>query len=512
MRFYFDQTLSHQYSDIEECQRECRGDVGPLLPAMRDIFPPSPAEQQRIALMGLQHVPVLYRQMITEESWLLCNPTGPGYVIVMDAAALAFFDRFRTPCTLADLAAQARPTDQIVQATTLLFKAGLLTGTTPEQYWQEEDNSALTAWLHVTNSCNLRCSYCYIDKSQESMSQDTAYRAIDAVFRSANIHGFKRVQLKYAGGEASLRLAQVIAIHDYALQLAQQHAIALGACILSNGVYLSPRAMDDLKKRHIGITLSLDGIGTYQDRQRSFRHGFGSFQYVDRTIHKLLQHGMVPAISVTVSQRNIDGLPALMEYILDHALPFSFNYYRENQYAAHLQDLCFTEQHMIQGMKKVFKLLERRLPRYRILDSILDKAKLVPHQQTCGVGQNYLVIDQRGGIAKCQTTIEQTITTIHAHDPLQLINDDRTGVRNLSVEEKEGCQSCLWRHWCTGGCPTLTYQVTGRYDVKSPNCNIYQALFPAALHLEALRLLTYEPPFSIERLSTLQQEQQVLLI
>jgi len=510
MKFYFDRTLSHQYSYKEECQGECRDCGGPLLPAIRDIFPPSQAEQERIALMTLQHAPSLYRQLITEESWLLCNPTGPGYVIVMDSDALAFFDRFHTPYALSELAATA----EIVQITALFVKAGLLTGTTLQEHWQEaeEDNLILTAWLHVTNSCNLRCSYCYIDKSQESMSQDTAYHAIDAIFRSASIHGFKRVQLKYAGGEASLRLAQIIEIHDYALQLAQKHAIELGACILSNGVYLSPRAIDELKKRHIGITLSLDGIGIDQDRQRSFHNGFGSFQYVDRTIHKLLQHGIVPAISVTVSQRNIDGLPALMAYILDRALPFSFNYYRENHYTAHLQDLSFTDQHMIQGMKKVFKQLEERLPRNRILEAILDKAKFVPHQRTCGVGQNYLVIDQHGGIAKCQTTIEQTITTIYAHDPLQLINDDRTGVRNLSVEEKEGCRSCLWRHWCTGGCPTLTYQATGRYDVKSPNCNIYQALFPAALHLEALRLLSYELPFSLESPSMLQQECQALLL
>src|SRR5436309_7720925 len=152
---------------------------------------------------------------------------------------------------------------------------------------------------------------------------------------------------------------------------------------------------------------------------------------------------------------------------------------------------------MIQGMKKVFKLLERRLPRYRILDSILDKAKLVPHQHTCGVGQNYLVIDQRGGVAKCQMEIKRTITTINTDDPLQVIRQDRRGVQGLAVEEKEGCRTCEWRYWCTGGCPLLTYRSTGRYDVKSPNCNIYKALFPEVLRLEALRLLRYEIPIAL---------------
>jgi uncharacterized protein len=498
MEFYFDQALSHQSIYKDECQGECHDCGAPLASVLfPNIFSLSQGQRQ----MRLQQASSLHRQMITEGRWLLCNPAGLGHVVVMDTDGLAFFDHF---CTPQMIGAQAESTDEIREVIALLVKAGLLTDPTHEHYWQEEDHSVLTAWLHVTNACNIRCSYCYISKNQESMSQETAHKSIDAIFRSAIKHGFKRVQLKYAGGEASLRSTQVIEMHDYALQLAQKHTIALGARILSNGVYLSPRAIDDLKKRQIGITLSLDGIGIYQDRQRSFRNGFGSFQYVDRTIHKLLQNGIVPSISVTVSQRNIDGLPELMEYILDRTLPFAFSYYRENIYSAQIQDLSFTEQHMIQGMNRVFKCIERRIPRHRILEGILDKARFMPHQRTCGVGENYLVIDQHGSIAKCQTTIQQSITTIQVDDPLGLIHDDSTGVRNLPVEEKEGCRSCLWRHWCTGGCPTLTYQVTGRYDVKSPNCNIYQALFPAALHLEAQRLLTYEPPFSITK--TLQQQ------
>ena len=31
----------------------------------------------------------------------------------------------------------------------------------------------------------------------------------------------------------------------------------------------------------------------------------------------------------------------------------------------------------------------------------------------------------------------------------------------------------------------------GRYDVKSPNCNIYKTLYPEALRLEGLRLIEY---------------------
>ncbi len=132
----------------------------------------------------------------------------------------------------------------------------------------------------------------------------------------------------------------------------------------------------------------------------------------------------------------------------------------------------FADEQIISAMRSVFAVIERQLPSRSLLGSLLDKANAAaPHNHTCGVGQNYLVIDQNGGVAKCQMEIKRTITTVKADDPLQIIRRDRLGVQGLAVEEKEGCRTCDWRYWCTGGCPLVTYRATGRYDVKSPNCS-----------------------------------------
>src|SRR5262249_28247796 len=163
--------------------------------------------------------------------------------------------------------------------------------------------------------------------------------AVDAVFRSARAHGFKRVWLRYAGGEASLRGESVIAIHDYALQLARDYHIELRGSLLSNGVFLASAFVDDLCERQIGIAISLDGIGDTDDRQRSFVNGRASFRMVDRTITRLLDVGFPPSIMATVSGQNLSGLPALVEYILDRDLAFSCSYYRDNDNSASFQDL-----------------------------------------------------------------------------------------------------------------------------------------------------------------------------
>src|SRR2546425_2334525 len=211
----------------------------------------------------------------------------------------------------------------------------------------------------------------------------------------------------------------VMALHDYALQLAQKHGITLEATILSYGVAFSQRTIDNLKARNISVMISLDGLGDYHDSQRPLIGGRGSCQYVLHTIDRLLANEVVPFISVTVSRRNLDGLPDLMQYILKQELPFSLNYYRDNDCSTHITDLRFADEQIISAMRSVFTVIEERLPARSLLSSLLDKADMTtPHHHTCGVGQNYLVIDQLGGVAKCQMEIKRAITTISTDDPL----------------------------------------------------------------------------------------------
>jgi len=492
------QSGDNQYRGGKECDNECDNECFRNSDHFQNIeLPLSGDDFQCIHKSALKQAIPLHIQECVQDRWLVCNPTGLGYVTVLDAEAHILLEQFRTPRSLASVmpAMVGASPERIEGTVALLYKAGLLqhNGQTPVRH-EEGKAQSLSAWLHVTNACNLRCHYCYLEKTTERMAEDTAHRSVDAIFRSAVKHHFKHIRLRYAGGEASLHMASVIALHDYAAQSAQQHAITLHASLLSNGVVLSQRAIEQLQARHIGVMISLDGIGRYHDSQRPFIHGQESFQYVDRTITRLLANELVPHISVTVSQRNLSGLKDLLAYILEHNMAFTLNYYRDNNCATD-DDLQFGEQQMIDAMRSLFEWLEHKLPARRLLDSFIDKSNLSsPHQRTCGVGQNYLVIDQRGGIAKCHADIKRTVTTIEADDPLQLIRDDRSGVQGLAVEEKEGCRTCDWRYWCTGGCPLLTYRVTGRFDVKSPNCTIYTALFPEVLRLEALRLLKYANP------------------
>jgi uncharacterized protein len=487
--------------DPWECRGDCR--VSEPLYDARTHFPLDQEHAFRLAEHHLQLANTLHIQACDASHWLICNPVETGNIAVIDEEALAFLGKFRVPTTLQEIMAPRNLPIAALLATVLVFlDLGFLCDLdqTPVVDSEHSRVSTLSAWLHITNACNLRCHYCYVSKSPDHMQQETLRCAVDAVIRSAVRHAYGSVHLKYAGGEATLQMPQVIATHDYAQKLAQEHHLRLSASLLSNGTIMTQRMIEQLKERHIHVMISLDGIGTAHDGQRPYLDGrSGSFAMVDRTISRLLVKGLRPSINVTVSQRNIADLSSLISYILERDLHFSLSYYRENDCSASQTDLRFSEAQMIDGMREAFTYIEQHLPKRRIVDSLIDKGDMrAPHHYTCGIGRNYLVINQRGEVAKCQADLASIVTTIQADDPLQEVRSERRGMQAIDVDHKEGCHTCTWRYWCGGGCPLVTYRMTGRNDIRSPNCAIYKALYPEAVRLEALRLLTYETPIVLE--------------
>lgn len=480
--------------DSSECDREC---IGHVIPEKRLNASWEPLTDRTV----LQLVEQLYQVQVREGRWLVCQPAGAGHLLVIDEEGKALLDLLASPQTPRRLISfsQQLSFERLQKVLQLFLQAGIIVRKDASSSRKDEgvqEDRTLQAWLHITNSCNLGCTYCYLAKTPEDMSEQTALKAVDAIFRSARLHGYERVVLRYAGGEASLRLHHVLAVHDYAQMLARDSALHFSGVLLSNGVFFTGDMIEQLKERSIGVMISLDGVGRYHDSQRPFVNGRSSFQQVNRTIGRLLEHDLVPNISITVSRNNAQGLPELMAYLLKHNLPFNMNYYRDNEHAVQPEALQFGEQEIITAIRKAMEVIEACLPERSLLASFIDKANIAEsHRHTCSVGRNYLVVDQRGGVAKCHAQIEQTVSTVDADDPLWYVQNDRQGVQGLSVDEKEGCKRCQWRYWCTGGCPALTYRITGRYDIKSPNCRVYQALFPDVLRLEALRLLKHGRAF-----------------
>lgn len=432
-----------------------------------------------------QRAPALYRVPLLSHYELVLASVAGG-LAVLNAPAQRVLDAFAQPRTLTQAIAAlgAIAPSHVARAAREFATLGLLQpvggGVAPAR----TQARTLTAWLHITNACNLRCTYCYVDKSNEKMDTRTGIAAVDAIFRSAQAHGFRAIKLKYAGGEPTLNFSLVLKLHAHARQLADASGLELREVFLSNGVALTEAMLDALCDAQMRLMISLDGIGVVNDAQRRSVDGRGSYARIAQTIDRALVRGIIPHLSITVTAQNAPHLAETVAFALERDLPFNLNFAR---------DQCVSSAALIRGVRTAFAVIEANLPQRSLL-GVLDRARFdQPHAYPCGVGQTYVVIDRRGRVARCQMNLTRAVGDVWHDDPLVAVQSTRDEFENVAVEQKNECKDCTWRYWCAGGCPLLALRSTGRSNAPSPYCQAYKVLYPELVRLEGLRLLRWQP-------------------
>jgi uncharacterized protein len=356
-------------------------------------------------------------------------------------------------------------------------------------------SETFSVWLHISNQCNLRCSYCYLGKTNDIMSLETGKRAIENLVESAGWQKMRKMTLKFSGGEALLEWPLVLELYTYARELAEPKGIQVQPVILSNGTTITAAVAQRLKQHGFFVAVSLDGLGDSNDVQRPFVNGRGSFTAVERGLLFLQEYEVPFNVSIVVTAQNLPGLPDLFDYLLTRNMPFNVNFFRDNPLAA--EGLNVDNPTLIEGMLKAYTKIEAKTPRYSLLNSILDRVQLEsPHRHACGAGVNYVVVKHTGEISTCQMLLHKPVAKGGTRHPLRVIQN--SDLQNVPSDKKEGCSSCQWKYMCAGGCPIVTNQVFGRYDTSSPFCQSYKSLIPEVLRLEAIRLLKLERELTLE--------------
>ena len=358
------------------------------------------------------------------------------------------------------------------------------------QKYVKKKQKHLSIWFHITNQCNLRCKYCYIWKTPSKITNDIAKQAIKKILVDAKKHNFEKVEIKFSGGECLLELKKLLTLVNLGNKIAKKIGIYIRFVVLTNGTLLSKKTALILKKYNIDVCVSLDGLGKYNDTQRIFKDGSGTFESIEKGIKNLLLHQVSFNVIVTITLKNVKNLSELTQYLLKHKINFVFNFYRENPCVQ--DDLRVANKILIFYLKKVYKLIFHNPPYHNIMGN-LDKINLNnPHLLSCGIGKNYMLIRHDGKITTCQMTIDQPIGSINDEDIIETMRKGNfIRPKRLTVEDKTPCKNCQWRYACCGGCPLLTYNQKGCFTTNSPYCEVYKALIPDILRVEAQRIIKY---------------------
>jgi uncharacterized protein len=166
----------------------------------------------------------------------------------------------------------------------------------------------VTLIIKVTNACNMKCRYCFIEPSvfHKTMNGDTARRVVRAFLDSSY---FRTVQFVWHGGEPLLRgrgfFEQILEE-----QRCRPTRVQFGNSTQTNATRLDDEMMDFLLANGFGIGLSMDGTAGINDGARQMRiddvHRSAHAVTVDAA-RRLHERGQQAAAIVVINKNNVEA-------------------------------------------------------------------------------------------------------------------------------------------------------------------------------------------------------------
>lgn len=342
-------------------------------------------------------------------------------------------------------------------------------------------------WLQLTDECNLRCKYCYIKKTSSSMNLNLAKKIVAKITDDCYKNGFNEIIFKLAGGEPILRWQDARLLIDWS----KKHLPNIKFHTITNGTLLPDNFIDYISSGKLGISLSLDGIGCWHDKQRPYINGRGSFANIDKNIDKLLSHNIHPYVLTTITNNNIKGITELAQYCIQRSLSFRFSLNREASKAS--DELKNNNLRLIQELSECYQWMSSNIPVKTSINQLhrfCDIDFAIPKIRSCGIGTNGIIVTTNGRICICQSAMSDPVGNAFQDDVVKTIaNQNQYNPAKNRVDKIPVCKNCEWRFVCGGGCPLFTKHYYGDFAHPSPYCSVYRAILPELLKLHALQFI-----------------------
>lgn len=218
----------------------------------------------------------------------------------------------------------------------------------------------LVANLILTNSCNLKCFYCYVDVFNRTVKDPTTSDWLNLL---TEIHEMGTRVVILLGGEPLIR-RDIDQIIDHI------HHLGMICEVITNGTFVKKK-IDSLKKV-TSVCLSLDGNREEHDGNR----GQGSFDQTMEAFNILKDNKIPIRIKACITQNNENCLDFLAPFVKRHNIVFTASpaeTYEDRNY--HQQNKWLDRNRMLDFVRKLRDLKLQGVPigySYKALDYILN--------------------------------------------------------------------------------------------------------------------------------------------
>jgi len=348
--------------------------------------------------------------------------------------------------------------------------------------------------LFLTQSCNLRCVYCYGAGGEYGgrgvMSEGTSRAAVDWLLDGSL--DAEKVDISFFGGEPLLNFPLLQQVVTYAHEQAAARGKEVGFTVTTNGALLSHAVIAFLEEERIDLLISFDGPPEVQDRQRPFKNGRGSYDRVFGNVQRLRK--VFPRLTARATVCR-DGDPFAISRgveeagfatcVLSPASPVILRGEHPDDAAARGEAAERMLAYRRTQMASLFAAVaERSLDPTSPPAGLTLLAGLADGRQrhmACGVGRGLRAVAVNGDVYPCHRFVglEEARLGHLRDDRAGEINDyHRAVVENLPV-----CRSCWARYFCGGGCFYHNRACTG--DMHRPDplfCHEVKTVCEDAIH------------------------------
>ena len=363
-----------------------------------------------------------------------------------------------------------------------------------------------TFMIYVTEECNLRCSYCFVNKQPRHMTWDTAKKVVDYCLQP-EVSGDEYIGLNFFGGEPLLRSELLLQLLDYLRRRPGAERVVLG--VTTNGTLAGESVRRFLQDGDVQLLISLDG----DENSHQFRpkvSGGDSWGHLRRNLRKLISWSRNASIRMTFHPGSLN----LLEKVL-----------AAQELGAGWILLSPVVEADWSGCEDELREQSQRLADWFIAEFRAGKVPSLHHYwscllnyhlrygseerpgKACPLGTSLLAFDTAGNILPCHRYLYRKHERFGVAGRQVGLPSRRWDFVHLSRAEIPDCATCIARTVCGGGCRVVPLEAGLGLNGVHPN----QCLLTRELVRQVDRIyqqLRGEPGF----LSTVLSQQEMPLM
>lgn len=319
-------------------------------------------------------------------------------------------------------------------------------------------DAVMSAYLHVTQRCNLKCVGCYSLDSQRNALPDAPLENIKHALDQLAAAGL--TTLIISGGEPFLRsdLPDIVAYakRECGIQVVN---------VLSNGTCFTKEALEALAPYADCVSVSFDGCSSsapayIREDQR--------FDELVAAVGMVRAAGIQAHIIPTVHAKNIDDLTDYLNLSKDLGATLNFSLLTcspDDELGGLLPDEA-----ALRRLGASILTADQGRP-VMVMDSPVGMNITV--KKNCGAGYKTLSVGADGTVYPCHMLHHSGLKMGNAYtDSLaeMLIGDISNRFRILDVTAFTDCRSCQYMRICGGGCRARSLFESGSLESKDSYC------------------------------------------